>query len=174
MVRDVDEWVVSLGVLTDEKRTEAWLGEDVENAVKDSLRFGADDVASLAQSPSDWVQEPQRDCPDTAKSVDLADIGTKGTSVSAPLENNSVGDEEESDATKGEVSPLVGALDESTNETGDDHDFIEENGVGDGWSGQTACQEEILRIVSLQLDFHLVSLTKSRRGVVMTQSMYRT
>ena len=42
---------INVAVSPDEKRTECWLCEDVEDAIEDSLRVGADNVATLAQSP---------------------------------------------------------------------------------------------------------------------------
>ena len=53
------------------------------------------------------------------------------------------GDEEESHATKGVVSPFVRTLYKGTNQSGDDHDFIDQNGVHDGWSGQSAGEQKI-------------------------------
>lgn len=54
--------------------------------------------------------------------------------MSAALEDNGVGNEEKGDAAEGVVSPLVGALDESADKASDNHDLIDENGVGDSWS----------------------------------------
>jgi hypothetical protein len=45
-------------VAPDEESTEDGLGEEIEDTVKDGLRVGRDNVATLAKTPSDWVEAP--------------------------------------------------------------------------------------------------------------------
>ena len=182
---------VDVAVAPDEEGAEDGLGHDVEDAVEDSLGVGGDDVAALGQAPGDRVQEPQENGPHAADEVDLGDVGAEGAGVGAAFEDDlgfvrmgkgglgvvgklySPGDEEEGNAAEGVVSPLVGALDESANEASDDHDLIDQDGVEDGWSWQTAGQEQVeqqkwcgddpvdvsdLGFVSLQVDLPVLTL----------------
>lgn len=68
---------------------------------------------------------------------------SEGTSVSSAFDANSVGNEEESDTAEDKVSPLVAALDEGSDETGNNHDLVDENGVDNGWSWETAGEEQV-------------------------------
>jgi len=63
--------------------------------------------------------------------------------VWASDEEELVDDEEECKHSKGKVTPLVGSLDESTDETGNNHDLIGEDSDQDGWSWDTSSEEEI-------------------------------
>jgi len=144
-VADVESETRRLDVaMTPEKEsTKNWFGKDIENTVEDGLGIRGDDVATLAQTPGDWVQEPKTDGPDTADSVGLVDISSKVAGVGAAFEDNGPGDKEEGNTSESEVAPFVGALDECTNETGHNHDLVNQDGVADCWIWETAGQEEI-------------------------------
>lgn len=144
---------IDVAMTPEEKGTETWLGEYVENAVEDGLRVGRDDVASFTETPCNWVQEPQRDGPDAAESIYFADVGTDGACVPPTLEDNGPSDEQESEAAEDKVSPFVRRLDERTDETSDDHYLVEEDGVNDGRCWETAGQEKVLRKGSVKACF---------------------
>ena len=105
---------IDVAVSPDEESAEDRFSEDIKDTVKDSFRVGSDDVTTLRQAPSNWVQEPQADGPDAANSVGPADVGTENTGVAATLKDDCPGDEEEGNAAENEVAPFVGALDQST------------------------------------------------------------
>lgn len=52
-------------------------------------------------------------------------------------------DKEEGNHAERPVPPLVAGDDQSTNETSDDHDLVNNNGPEDGRPGQTGGQEQI-------------------------------
>lgn len=116
-----------VAVTPDEKRTEDGLSEEVEDSVKDTLRVDGDDVASLAHTPCDGVQGPEECGERSTNEESLASVGADAIGVLAGLPDEHVEDVEESDAAKGEVSPLVGGRGECSDETGDDHDLVDEN-----------------------------------------------
>ena len=64
-----------------EESTKDWLGEEVKDAVEDSLRVGGDDVASLTDTPGDGVEEPQTNGPAAADGEHLVDILTESARV---------------------------------------------------------------------------------------------
>jgi hypothetical protein len=51
---------VNTAVTPDEKSTEDGLGDQVEDTVEDGLRVGRDDVATLADTPGERVQDPEK------------------------------------------------------------------------------------------------------------------
>jgi len=145
VVVDVDtetSWV-NVSVTDDEKSTEDGLGQEIKDTIEDGLGVRRDDVATLTETPGNWVQEPEERGEGTAHEEDLANVGTDGRSVAASLPDENPEDVEESSAAKDEVSPLVGRLDESTNKTGDDHDLVDEDDPENGWPRHTSGQEEI-------------------------------
>lgn len=131
-----DGWV-NVAVTEEEESTEDWLGKSIKNTVEDGLAVWGDDVASLGHTPCNWVDEPEEHGPDTAEDEGLADLWRDALSVEAGNPDDVPANSEESNHGEDEVSPLVGRSDESTNETGDNHDLIEENGVEDSWPWKT-------------------------------------
>jgi len=69
---DTEDRRVDVAVADEEEGAEDWLGQDIENTIKDSLRVWRDDVSTLTESPCNGVQEPEEDGPGTAKSIGLA------------------------------------------------------------------------------------------------------
>lgn len=63
--------------------------------------------------------------------------------MSSAFKDNSVGDEEEGEATEDIVSPFVARLNQGADKAGDNHNFIDEDGVNDGGSWKTTCQEKV-------------------------------
>jgi hypothetical protein len=144
---------IDVTVPPEQQRAETWLGEDVENAIEDGLGIGRDDITTLAETPRNRVQEPQRDGPDAAEGVDVGDVGADDAGVGAAFKDDCVGNEEEGRAAEGEVAPFVGGLDEGAAEASDDNDLVDEDGVGDcgGWEG--AGQEEVLKRGLIEISF---------------------
>jgi len=46
-------------VAEDEEGTEDWLSAEIEDSVEDGFGVGSDHVATLAETPGDWVQTPR-------------------------------------------------------------------------------------------------------------------
>ncbi|KAI3487065.1 hypothetical protein L1887_49101 [Cichorium endivia] len=66
--------------------------------------------------------------------------------VGGGLETGAVDDPEDvehGDAAHGVVAPLVGGLDEGADQTGDDHDQVEEDGDEDGGEGEAGDEEDL-------------------------------
>ena len=60
---------IDVAVAPEQQSAKDGLGHDIKNAVKDGFRVWSDDVSALAQTPSDRIEEPQEDGPDTADGV---------------------------------------------------------------------------------------------------------
>ena len=90
-----------------EESTEYRLSHDVQNAVEDSFGIRRDHVTALGESPSDRVQEPEEDSPDTANQVYFGHIWANGSSVLARGPGDSPGDPEEGNAAESKVTPLI-------------------------------------------------------------------
>ena len=101
---------VDIAMSPDEKRTEHRLGEQVQDTVEDGFGVGRDDVSTFAETPGDWVEEPERDGPYTADEECAANVGTEGFGVEAGDPGDVPGYEEEGGAAEDEVSPLLYAL----------------------------------------------------------------
>jgi len=134
---------VNVAVAKDEESAEDWLGDEVKDTVKDGLGIGRDDIATLAKTKGNGVERPDDEGQAAAPDEDLADITAKVAGVLAGLENEHVPDPEESNAAKGEVAPLVLGPDESTDETGDDHDLVDQDGPHDSGPGHASGEEKI-------------------------------
>ena len=89
---------VNVAVTPNEKSTEDGLGDEVKNTVEDGFRVGRDDVAALAKTPGDGVQDPEEGGERAADGEALADLGTVARSVAAGLEDELIDDVEEGDA----------------------------------------------------------------------------
>jgi hypothetical protein len=46
----------------DEERTEDGLGQEIQDTIEHGFRVGRDEVASLADAPCNWVQDPCEMC----------------------------------------------------------------------------------------------------------------
>lgn len=134
---------VNVPVSPDEESTEARLGQEVKDTVEDSLGVRRDDVATLADTPCNWVQDPQESGERSAVQEGTLNIASVGAGVSAGLPDQLVDDVDECETAESEVSPLVPGLDKSSNETGDNHDLINNDGPHNGWPWHTSSEQEI-------------------------------
>jgi len=134
---------VDVAVAPEEEEAEDRLGQDVQDTVEDSFGVRSDDVSTLGKSPGDRVQEPEEDGPGGADEVGAADFAADGGGVLAANEDDVPGDEEESRTAEYEVAPLVAGDDEGADETGDDHDFVHEDGVEDGGPWETSSEKNV-------------------------------
>jgi hypothetical protein len=46
-------------VTPEKESTEDWLREKIQNTIEDSLRIWRNNVAALAHTPGDWVEDPK-------------------------------------------------------------------------------------------------------------------
>ena len=97
---------IDVAVAPEEEGAEDGLGEDVEDAVEDGLGVRGDDVAALAETPGDRVQEPQEDGPAAADQEGARDVVAERGGVLARHPGHLPRDEEEGHAAEDEVSPL--------------------------------------------------------------------
>lgn len=93
-----DRCRVDIAVAPNEKSTENRLSDEVEDAVEDGLRVGRDDVATLAETPGNGVQEPQECGQGAAVCEALANFGAVAGRVTASFPDELVKDVEQSDA----------------------------------------------------------------------------
>lgn len=63
--------------------------------------------------------------------------------MGASLKDEHVANPQESNASEGEVTPLVLRPDKSTNESSDNHDLVDENGPKDGGPWHASGEEEV-------------------------------
>jgi hypothetical protein len=134
---------VNVTVTEDEESTEDRLGDQIKDTIEDSLRVGGDNVATLADTPGERVQDPEDSGERTAQGEATTDILAENIGVTTALPDEDPDDVEESKAAEGEVTPLVGATDESANETGDNHDFIDEDDEEDSGPGKGGGQHQV-------------------------------
>lgn len=134
---------VDVAVTEQEEGTENGLGEQVKDTVEDSLGVRGDKVTTLANTPSDGVEEPEERGQGTAHEEDLADICAEVVGVGASFEDEHVKDVEEGNVAENEVWPLVAGRDDSTDKTGDDHDLVDENGVENRGPWHAGGQEQV-------------------------------
>lgn len=118
---------VDTTVTPDKKSTKDRLGEEIKDAVEDSLRVGRDNVAALADTPGDRVKNPEECGERTAQGESLANITAEDIGVTTTFPDEDPDNVGECGATEDEVTPLVGAANKSANETGNDHDLIDKD-----------------------------------------------
>ena len=81
-------------VSEDEEGAEDWLGAEVEDSVEDGFRVGGDDIATLTETPGDWVKAPEEKCPGAAEEESLAHVGAEEVGVLAGFPEEDVADVE--------------------------------------------------------------------------------
>lgn len=111
--------------------------------IEECLGVGVDDIATLRQTPGNWVESPEERGQRTADEECTADIGTHGIGVAAGLPDQDVENVEESDAAKDEVSPLVARGDEGTDESSDDHDLVYKDNVENSGCGERSSEQQV-------------------------------
>jgi len=109
---------VDTTVTPDKKSTKDRLGEEIKDAVEDSLRVGRDNVAALTDTPGHRVKNPEECGERTAQGESLANITAEDIGVTTTFPDEDPDNVGECGATEGEVTPLVGAANKSANETG--------------------------------------------------------
>jgi hypothetical protein len=134
---------VNVPVSPDKESTEDGLGQEVEHTIEDGLRVGRDDVTSLSETPCDGVEDPQESSERSAKEERTLDVTSVGAGVNAGLPDQLVHNVNKSEAAEGEVSPLVLGLDESTDETGNNHDLVDEDGPQDSGPWHSGGEQKI-------------------------------
>jgi len=134
---------VDVAVEHDENDTEARLSKNIKDAIEDCLGVGVDDIATFAQAPSNGVEEPETDKPDTTEVEGLLGCTAKSICMAASVNEDLVDDKEEGGAANGEESPLVSGLYKSTNETSDNHDLVGKHGSKNGGGGHASSEHEV-------------------------------
>lgn len=134
---------VNIPVSPDEESTEHWLCQKVEDAVEDGLRVWRDDVATLGNTPGDGVQYPQECSEGSAHEECALNILTEVPGVCARLPDQLVDDIDEGEVAESEVSPLVFGGDECADETGNDHDLVDNDGPKDGRPWHASGEHEV-------------------------------
>lgn len=119
------------------------LCEDIQDTVKDGFRVGVDDIAALRQTPGNRVQEPQEEGQHATPHECALDGPSEGISVTAAIDGKLIGNKKEGGCAEGKVTPFVGRLRQSANQSADNHDLVRENGDQDGGPGKTGGQEEV-------------------------------
>ena len=108
VVTDVNaklSWV-NAAVSPDEKSTKHWFSQQIEDTIEDGFRIGSDDVATFAEAPCNWVQEPNEDGEAAADEVGPADVRTEGFSVLTGDETDLPGNVKQGDTAEGIIPPL--------------------------------------------------------------------
>jgi hypothetical protein len=72
---------VDVAVAEEENGTKDWLGKEVEDTVEDGFRVWRNDIAALAEAPSDRVDEPEEDGPETAGEIGCVDCSANMSSI---------------------------------------------------------------------------------------------
>jgi hypothetical protein len=134
---------VDVAVAPDEESTEDRLSQNVEHTVEGSLGVGGDEVGTLADAPGDGVESPQDGGQGAADQEGAADVAAQGVGVLARFPAEHVEDVEEGDAAEDEVAPLVAGADEGAGETGDDHDFVDEDDEEDRGPRHAGGKEQV-------------------------------
>lgn len=134
---------VDVAVAPDEESTEAGLGDEVKDGVEDGLGIGRNDVATLAETPGNWVQDPQECSQGTTVQEALGDLRAVASGVAAGLPDKLVDNVEKRNAANDKVRPLVPADNESTNQTGDNHDLVNEYGPEDRGPRHASSEEKV-------------------------------
>ena len=134
---------VNIPVSPDEEGTEDRLGQEVKDAVEDGLRVWRDDVATLGNTPSDRVQDPEECSEGSAHQECALDILAEVPGVRARLPDQLVNDVDEGEVAESEVSPLVLGGDECADKTGDDHNLINNDGPKDGGPWHASGEHEV-------------------------------
>lgn len=134
---------VDVAVAPKEEGAEDGLGEEVEDAIEDGFAVGGDDVAALAETPGNGVQDPEECGERAAHQKGALDVAAKGLGVDAGFPGELEDDVEEGDTTKDKEWPLVDALDESANQASHDHDFVDEDDPENGGPWHTGGKQQV-------------------------------
>merc|ERR1712137_287546 len=94
---------IDVAVAPDEESTEAGLGDEVKDGVEDGLGVGRDDIATLAETPGNGVQDPQESSQGTAVQEALGDLRAVAGGVAAGLPDELVDNVEKRNAANDKV-----------------------------------------------------------------------
>lgn len=133
---------VELGQLEQVNHGKDGLGKNVEDTVEDHLRVGRDDISTVGKTPGDGVKQPEEREDGGRGGEGRLVSGTKNSSRDSSGTREDPPDVEEGDTSKGEVTPFVGRLNKTSNETGDDHDQVEEDQGDDVGEGKTGGEDQ--------------------------------
>jgi len=133
------------GVGEQQPSTEDWLGEDVEDGVGDDLLIDVHLAAAIGNTPDDWVGGPEDEGEATDGGVEVANLATTSGSGLASVDNKLPDNNEVGNAGNGVPSPLLrGTLRaESSEEAGQDHDDVGNNGDKDAATVHASKESEI-------------------------------
>lgn len=157
--------VVVVANSEEESSEEYGTDDDIEHTVPDHLGSGGDEVGSFSETPADGVGDQHEG--------DVASSGEVGAAVGTVSDGSGAGsveeerrpDVEHSNEAEGIETPLVGAADQSTNETADDSgDGHEESGhdIGEREAGGEENLKEEEREGDEPLDVaHIPDLTST-------------
>jgi len=119
------------------------LGQEIEDAVEDSFGVGGNEIRSLGDTPGDGVDQPDEECQDTAEHVGAVNVRAEELGALATYAGEVPEDVEHGGGAEGPPAPLPAAGSKSSNEAGDDHGPVHEDGPDDGGPGYTSCEQEI-------------------------------
>ena len=127
----------------DQECRENRLRQEVKDTVEDSLRIWSNDISTFAEAPCDWVECPDGEGPDTSHQKCAMNVSTEGLCVLATCDSKLIEDCQHSETPESVEAELISCLDESADETGNDHDFVEEDNIRDGWPWKSSCQHQV-------------------------------
>ena len=123
-------------------KAEHRLGEDIEDTVKDHLGIREDNVSSIGETPCDRVKQPKKRQDGGGSSEGFLEVGANDTCRSSSGTEQDPPYVEEGETTEDVETPLIGGFDQSSDQTGDDHDEIEEGESDDVGQGKSRCQDQ--------------------------------
>lgn len=97
---------IDIAVAPKEKSAKDRLGHDVEYPIENGFRVWRNDIAALAESPGDGVEEPKEDSPDTADGISAGDVAAEGDGVLASRPSDGPCNPKESGTAENEIAPL--------------------------------------------------------------------
>jgi hypothetical protein len=100
-------------------------------------------LPALAHTPGNWIENPEESSQASAHEEGPLDVAAKCLGVDASLPGELVDNVQESNAAKDKVWPLVDALDKSTDQTSDNHDFVDKNNPEDGRPWHTSSEQQV-------------------------------
>lgn len=77
---------INISVTPKEEESEDRLGNQIENAIKDSLRIRMNHISALGNAPGDWIKEPDENGENTARVVGATDGTSKSAGMSTAFE----------------------------------------------------------------------------------------
>lgn len=133
-----------LGMSEQQPEAKDWLGEDIENSIGDDLSIHTPLASSISNAPNDWVKSPENESEASNGSKELGSSAGLGRYGTTTWDNKLIDDDQVCDAAHGVVSPLLTlSVSECSEETGENHDQIGDDGDGDVGTVHTGEESEI-------------------------------